>query len=148
MGGGGSSTETRSDQTTNVTTNTTTTIRDVGLTGQNAIDALNALEGGVIARDQIVAGVLNNVIQGQGSGFSQLVGGASDLVKTAGSVALETIKQGFDTAQKSATVAENTLSDALKFSAATAQPDAASSQKFVWISIAALALVGVIALRK
>lgn len=79
MGSKKSSTE----KTTNITTNTSTRIRDVGLTGQNALDLASILEQGGIEREEIALDRFEILANEQGAGFSRLVGGASDLI-TAG----------------------------------------------------------------
>lgn len=69
-------------QETKTTTTTTTTIRDIGLTGAHATDLAAILEQGSVEREQIVADTLETLIQGAGSAYQQLIGGASDLVQT------------------------------------------------------------------
>lgn len=71
MKGGSSSTTTKQD-VTNVTTNTTTTIRDIGLTGQNAVDALETLEGGVLARSEIAAKLIQSASADIAKGYNNL----------------------------------------------------------------------------
>lgn len=66
---------------TKITTTTTTNMRDVGLTGQNAVDMAAVLQTGAIERTRISAASLDNIIQTVGKTSQQLVGGASDLVE-------------------------------------------------------------------
>jgi hypothetical protein len=77
MGGSSSSDK----KTTNITTTTQTTMRDVGLTGQNAVDMAAVLQTGAIERTRISAASLDNIIQTVGKTSQQLVGGASNLVQ-------------------------------------------------------------------
>lgn len=82
---GGSSS--RDEKTTNITTTTETTMRDVGLTGQNAIDMAAVLNTGAIEQTRISAASLDNLIQTVGKTSQQLIGGASDLIQTQGTLA-------------------------------------------------------------
>lgn len=67
---------------TNITTTTQTTMRDVGLTGQSAVDMVAVMETGAIERTRIAAGTLDNLMQTVGKTSQQLIGGASDLIST------------------------------------------------------------------
>ena len=77
MGGSKSSDK----KTTNITTTTETTMRDVGLTGQNAVDMAAVLETGAIERTRISATSFDNLIQSVGKTHQQLIGGASNLIE-------------------------------------------------------------------
>ena len=72
---------------THVTTTTTTNIRDVGLTGRNAVDMAAILQTGAIESTRISAASLDTLIQTVGKSSQQLIGGASELVKTQGEIA-------------------------------------------------------------
>lgn len=74
--------DSKSSKKTNITTTTKTTMRDVGLTGQNAVDMAAVLQTGAIERTRISAASLDNIIQTVGKTSQQLVGGASNLVQT------------------------------------------------------------------
>ncbi|MFH1931047.1 MAG: hypothetical protein ABIN18_05600 [Pseudomonadota bacterium] len=76
-------------KTTNITTTTETTMRDVGLTGQNAVDMAAVLSTGAIESTRISAASLDNLIQTVGKSSQQLIGGASDLVRTQGEIAAQ-----------------------------------------------------------
>ena len=82
---GGSSSKTK--KTTNITTTTTTNMRDVGLTGANAVDMAAVLQTGALESTRISAASLDTLIQTVGKTSQQLIGGASDLVKTQGEIA-------------------------------------------------------------
>ena len=82
---GGSSSKTK--KITNITTTTKTNIRDVGLTGQNAVDMAAILQTGAIESSRISAASMNNLMQTVGKSSQQLIGGASDLIRTQGDIA-------------------------------------------------------------
>ncbi len=75
----GKKTASTTEKVSNITTNTTTTIRDVGVTGKNAVDLVNVLESGSIARTQINSDLLKTIVQSTGATLQQLVGGATDV---------------------------------------------------------------------
>jgi len=76
---GGSS---KSAISTVVTTNTTTNIRDIGITGGQAIDLENIIQQGSIEREAIRADSINKVTQEIGSAWNALIGGAGALVQS------------------------------------------------------------------
>ena len=76
------STSSKSRQTTNVTTKTTTNIRDIGLTGQNAVDLAAVLSTGAIEQQRMTLGTMDNLVQTVGKSAQQLIGGASNMVET------------------------------------------------------------------
>ena len=82
MGGSSSSDK----KTTKITTTTTTNLRDVGLTGQNAVDMAAVMQAGAIESTRISASSLDHLIQQTGKTAQQLIGGASDLVRTQGEI--------------------------------------------------------------
>lgn len=82
---GGSSSSDKKE--TNITTSTTTTMRDVGLTGQSAVDMVAVMETGAIERTRIAAGTLDNLMQTVGKTSQQLIGGASNLIRAQGDLA-------------------------------------------------------------
>jgi len=102
-GGGGSS------QATTTTTNTTTNIRDIGLTGQNSVDIVNLLETGGAERERIAAGTLEKLTQQAGSNFNQLVGGAGQLVRTAGEVSSSNLASSEFVAGRNLETGENII---------------------------------------
>jgi len=71
-----------------VTTTTSTTMRDIGLTGAQAVDLASVLESGSIARTQISADLVESVLQTVGDSYQSLSGGAGILTQTAGEVAV------------------------------------------------------------
>jgi len=79
-GDGGEST---TEHTSTVTTTTTTNIRDIGLTGSQAVDLAAVLESGSISRAQINSDLVQGILQGAGSAWQQLMGGAGQIVETA-----------------------------------------------------------------
>lgn len=93
MGGGSSKSKTTQHTTTNVSTSTTTKMGDVGFTGAQAVDMAAVIESGAIARSEINADVLNNMILATGNAWNQLIGGAGCLVETSADIAENTIKQ-------------------------------------------------------
>ena len=79
MGGSSSSSDRKE---TNITTTTNTTMRDVGLTGKNAVDMAAILQTGAIENTRITASSLDSLMQTVGKSAQQLIGGASNLVQT------------------------------------------------------------------
>lgn len=102
--------ESKSSKETNITTNTTTTMRDVGLTGRNAVDMAAVLSTGNIETTRITAATLDNLIQQSGNTAQQLIGGASGLVRTSG----ETLHAVSDIAQTQAAMAGQGGTDLMK----------------------------------
>jgi len=78
----------KTEKRQDVTTTTTTTLRDIGLTGAQAVDLASVLESGSIARTQINADLMEGLLQTVGSSCQALTGGAGKLVQTAGEVAV------------------------------------------------------------
>jgi ElaB/YqjD/DUF883 family membrane-anchored ribosome-binding protein len=78
LGGGGSSEQT-TRKTTNITTKTTTDIRDIGITGKDAV-----------AFEKLQTSSLNNMVQQIGESYNALVGGAGKLTQTASRQAKKT----------------------------------------------------------
>lgn len=126
MKGGSSSTTTKED-VTNVTTNTTTTIRDIGLTGQNAVDALATLEGGVIARSEIAAKMIQSASADISKGYNNLGAVTQDVLKN---FTQTVAKAGQDSAGKVEAIATD------------------NTKKFVFITGAALAVVALMAIKR
>ena len=87
FGFGGS--ESKDEKKTTITTTTTTNMRDVGLTGQNAVDMAAVLSMGGIEQTRIAASSLDNLVQTIGKSSQQLIGGASDLITTQGAIAAQ-----------------------------------------------------------
>ena len=84
--GGSKSSDTK---TTQITTTTTTSMGDVGLTGQNAVDMAAVLSTGALESTRISAASLDTLIQTVGKSSQQLIGGASELVRTQGEIAAQ-----------------------------------------------------------
>jgi len=84
--GGSSSSDTK---TTEINTTTTTSMGDVGLTGQSAVDMAAILQTGAIESTRISAASLDTLIQTVGKSSQQLIGGASELVRTQGEIAAQ-----------------------------------------------------------
>ena len=72
-----------SSSSSQVTTNTTTQLRDIGLTGDAAVALAGTLAGATVNIAQIGADVLKTEAQQQGEGFKQLIGGASEVIRSA-----------------------------------------------------------------
>lgn len=100
MGGGS-----KQKQTSTVTTTTTTNIRDIGLTGANAVDIVDVLEKGSVESEAIRAQSLDNIVQQVGSSYNQLIGGANDLIKTG----TQQVADQANLVQNSASEAQNTI---------------------------------------
>jgi len=92
MGGSSSS----SKKETNITTTTETTMGDIGLTGQNAIDMAAIMQTGAIEQTRISAASLDNLMQTVGKTSQQLIGGASDMIRTQGDIAKAGTQGGGD----------------------------------------------------
>ena len=84
--GGSSSSDTK---TTEINTTTTTSMGDVGLTGQSAVDMAAILQTVAIESTRISAASLDTLIQTVGKSSQQLIGGASELVRTQGEIAAQ-----------------------------------------------------------
>jgi len=76
----------KTETKTQVQTTTSTTLRDIGLTGAQAVDLASVLESGSIARTQISADLVESVLQTVGGSYQALAGGAGKLTQTAGQV--------------------------------------------------------------
>lgn len=100
IGGRKSSTQ---QKTTNVTTTTTTNIRDIGLTGANAVEALAILESGAIAREEL--------------GTMRLAA-AGDVFTKALNAQRDTSERALDIAAAATGEAKDTFADIAKFTAA------------------------------
>lgn len=122
MKGGSQSTTTKED-ITNVTTTTTTTVGDIGLTGQQAVDAISTLEAGVIAREEIGAKLIQSVSADISRGYNNL-----------GAVTQDVLKNFSTSSEKSVANAKE-----------SAEGD---KTKFMYITGAALAVVALLALKK
>jgi hypothetical protein len=82
MSGGPSNSKSSNEKTQKITTTTTTTMRDVGLTGAQAVDLAAVLESGAVQRAELNTTVLNGLVQATGNAWNQLIGGANELVET------------------------------------------------------------------
>ncbi len=91
--GGSSSSDVKE---TNITTTTQTTMRDVGLTGKDAVDMAAIIQAGGIESTRISASTLNNLMQTVGKTSQQLIGGASDMIRTQGEIAKAGTQGGTD----------------------------------------------------
>jgi len=91
--GGSRSSDTK---TTEINTTTTTSMGDVGLTGQSAVDMAAILQTGAIESTRISAASLDTLIQTVGKSSQQLIGGASELVRTQGEIAAQGAQGGTD----------------------------------------------------
>jgi len=94
--GVGSQSKSKTTKTTNIITTTNTSMRDVGLTGQNAVDLAAILSMGGIEQTRIAASSLDNLVQTIGKSSQQLIGGASELVRTQGDIAVQASQGGTD----------------------------------------------------
>lgn len=75
MPGGGSSSQsqTSTDKSTTVDTNTTTTIRDIGFTGDDAIELAALVQEGIVAQTNALGATINPIVDQFAGGFNQLV---------------------------------------------------------------------------
>lgn len=108
MGGGGS----KQEQTSTVTTETNTNINDIGLTGAAAVDLADVLQTGAIESEAIRATSLNQIIQGVGSSYQQLVGGANELIQSGSEIVEQGSQQVTDAGVRvsnDAQAAQNTI---------------------------------------
>lgn len=121
---------TSEERNTTVNTTTTTTVHDIGLTGQNAVDALNAIEGGAIVRESIAADLIAKSSADLKSGYNNL-----------GAVTQDVLKNFTQFADKEITGAQNQVQ--------TVQASASSDKmNFVYLTGAALAVVAIMAMKK
>lgn len=81
-------------QQTSVTTTTSTSVRDIGLTGRDAVAMAGIINRGGVQREQISAARFDSLLQHAGKAYEQLIGGASTLVASAGAQAGEYIAAG------------------------------------------------------
>jgi len=88
---GGSKSSQQKTQTINTTT--TTNIRDIGFTGAHAVQLADILEAGTLAQTQVNADLVKSVLQETGDKWNALVGGAGDLVQTAGETSKELMER-------------------------------------------------------
>lgn len=77
---GGADKSSTSESNSTVNTTTTTTVRDIGLTGDAAVALAGVLGGTTVNLSQVTAHTLEVEAQEQGKSFSQLIGGASELL--------------------------------------------------------------------
>lgn len=133
----GSSPSTSTEKTTTVNTTTETNIRDIGLTGASAVDMAAVLESGVIQSAQINSKVLETLIQETGEGWNRLIGGAGDLVQTAGAVASNVISEG----QASRAGAENVGQKILDAAGEVVNPSTDFAKMVPWLSVGAVAMI-------
>jgi len=61
-------------------TTTNTNIRDIGLSGQHAVDLAAILSTGAIEQQRLGAVAVDKIVQTAGNSAQQLVGGASNLI--------------------------------------------------------------------
>ena len=155
---GGSSS--KSSKTTNITTTTKTTMGDIGLTGKNAVDMAAIMQTGAIEQTRISASSLDNLMQTVGKSSQQLIGGASDIIRTQGAQSagvLETLmgvvnefsKNILGTASKSS---KELIGSAEKFVSAQRAVTTGESTDLVkiapWIAIAAVVALPVLMRKK
>lgn len=91
MSGGRSKSDSSQSTSTKVVTTTTTQMRDVGLTGAQAVDMAAVLESGSVQSEQIRADSLGHIVQATGNAWNQLMGGAGLLVEKSAEFAENTI---------------------------------------------------------
>ena len=100
LGSGSDESKTNTTTTTTVETTTTTNIRDVGLTGAQAVDLANVVSSNVAAASveaqKNVGDTAEALYQGVGNNYNQLIGGANDLILTGAAQNIEQGKTGAD----------------------------------------------------
>ena len=144
----GSRSKSSTEQTTHVTTHTTTNIRDIGFTGQQAVDLAAILEGGAIDRAQVNADTVRVMTSELGSSFKTLMGGAGDIFQEAGWGIAEAGRgqaASFDTLM---TGAKDMFKEAGRGMVETARIAGAPEPKANYLPFIALAIVGFIVLKK
>jgi hypothetical protein len=126
MGGGGRSSSSTAT-TTNITTNTTTAVRDIGLTGNAALEFQRILQEGTVARDQIQANnfaaltnTTGNIFNNLSSLFNQAGQNTRDILTGATNAFVQTL----GAAGNVAAAAQNTAQSAITSSNKTAQTPA------------------------
>lgn len=72
-----------------ISANTSVTTGDIGLTGANAVALATVLQRGAIESDAIQSQSLRAIVQQSGASYQQLVGGANNLIYTAGDIGRE-----------------------------------------------------------
>lgn len=97
MGGSSSS---KSEAKKTITTTTTSTMRDVGLTGQNAVAMADVLETGSVKRDMVTAQLVDKINSRASKNYSQLLGGAGELLETVGDVSRQMLSAGETSQQR------------------------------------------------
>lgn len=93
FGGGSSSSSTSNTQ--NITTNTTSTVRDIGLTGQNAVDLAKTVTDAGIVNNQLTASVLSNIATEQKNSFDIFAGNTKDVLNNTLAFANNIIQTSF-----------------------------------------------------
>lgn len=88
-----------SSKKTYVTTNTTTNIRDIGFTGQQAVDLAGIVQAGVVETAQINAGLMETLFLGASEYAQELVGGASKITEDAYAVSGKVTERGMEMAE-------------------------------------------------
>lgn len=83
----------KSAQQTKVVTTTTTSMRDIGLTGQHAVDLANVIQAGSIDRAMVHSSDFQALLQTTGQTYQKLIGGASDLIQTGAVTQLKAAEQ-------------------------------------------------------
>lgn len=142
MGGGGSS----SKKEETIKTTTTTNIRDVGFTGAQATDLAKTIQKGAIQSEKIRASSLEKISQEQGDQFNQLVGGAGQLVKSAGKAATTLAGTAQDVTEAAKTTASQQLGTAEQVARGVAPGADTESNfdRFLPLIVVGLALVPLI----
>lgn len=72
-GGSESASTTSTDKSTTVDTNTTTSIRDIGFTGDDAIELAAVVQEGIIAQTNAIGATIDPLVSQFAGGFNQLV---------------------------------------------------------------------------
>ncbi len=81
---GKKSADSKTSQSTTITT--TTNVRDIGLTGPAAVEAIAILEQGAVDRERIASERLNQIATTVGQTYQALVGGGGSPLVVAGEV--------------------------------------------------------------
>lgn len=96
MGDSKSKSSSSTRYTTTYNTTTTTTMRDVGLTGAQAVDLAAVIEMGGTQRHQLTADLLGGFVQATGNAWNTLIGGAGDFVETSRAVSENIVRESVD----------------------------------------------------
>lgn len=145
MAKGSSSNQQKQETRTDIRTTTNTNIRDIGLTGKDAVNLAYVLGQVDTQNTATAAALVDRIVQEQGAGYKQLVGGAGVLVETArgfGEKLLDTAK----TVVTGATTEADKIRASATMQAAGENPLASEIAKNIPLIVAAAGVVSFVIL--